>query len=64
MLVQAVMDLDACKDQGKSKWKDLMKDVLEAEEAANLKRYNAKIVLKTRDIIKNKIKEIASSENV
>ncbi|GIX65159.1 uncharacterized protein BcabD6B2_45940 [Babesia caballi] len=59
VLVRAVLDLNENNTQDLSKWKDLIKDILEVEEIANLKRYEANLVVKTRVIIENKIKELS-----
>ncbi|KAK2196116.1 hypothetical protein BdWA1_002716 [Babesia duncani] len=59
ILVRAVLDLNDDSSNDLSKWKDLIKDILEAEEIANLKRYEANIVVKTRQIIESKIKELS-----
>lgn len=59
VLVRAVLDLNENSTQDLSKWKDLIKDILEVEEIANLKRYEANLVVKTRVIIENKIKELS-----
>ncbi|CDR98030.1 hypothetical protein, conserved [Babesia bigemina] len=59
VLVRAVLDLNENSPQDLSKWKDLIRDILEVEEIANLKRYEANLVVKTRVIIENKIKELA-----
>ncbi|ORM41228.1 uncharacterized protein BXIN_0869 [Babesia sp. Xinjiang] len=59
VLVRAVLDLNENGTQDLSKWKDLIKDILEVEDIANLKRYEANLVVKTRVIIENKIKELS-----
>ncbi|BAM41068.1 conserved hypothetical protein [Theileria orientalis strain Shintoku] len=61
VLVRAVLDLNDNTTSDHSKWKDLIKDILEVEEIANLKRYEAALVVKTRSIIESKIRELSQS---
>ncbi|EKX72650.1 conserved hypothetical protein [Theileria equi strain WA] len=61
VLVRAVLDLSENETSDHSKWKDLIKDILEVEEIANLKRYEAGLVVKTRAIIESKIRELSQS---
>ncbi|XP_955233.1 uncharacterized protein TA05105 [Theileria annulata] len=61
VLVRAVLELNDNTTTDHSKWKDLIKDILEVEEIANLKKYEQGLIVRTRSIIETKIRELSQN---
>ncbi|EAN31282.2 hypothetical protein TpMuguga_03g00537 [Theileria parva strain Muguga] len=61
VLVRAVLELNDNTTTDHSKWKDLIKDILEVEEIANLKKYEQGLIVRTRSIIETRIRELSQN---